>query len=176
MISREIVLVINLDYKNMWIPITIDEYVKLHLKKHKNENEKVIRVRIEAALDDYQKGVKCKCGNDIWIVGSASTPEGCYTCLSGKRHPAGEFEIDTALEKKDKYGRRHIDEMDPRTINGMFDDDGYEINRNSIKKPSLCLTCTKHHSEDWEDEILCDGLRYDQRESDNFICYGYLKE
>jgi hypothetical protein len=32
----------------MWIPITIDDYVKVHLKK--NPNEKVLRVRIEAAL------------------------------------------------------------------------------------------------------------------------------
>jgi hypothetical protein len=32
----------------MWIPISVDKFVELHLKKHPEENEKVLRVRIEA--------------------------------------------------------------------------------------------------------------------------------
>ena len=64
----------KIDYKFMWIPITIDKYVKIHLQKNPNENEKVLRVRIEAALDEYKNGVKCQCGKDIWIVGSAFSP------------------------------------------------------------------------------------------------------
>ena len=32
----------------MWTPISIDDYIKDHLKKNPNENEKVLRVRIEA--------------------------------------------------------------------------------------------------------------------------------
>jgi hypothetical protein len=36
----------------MWIPITIDDYVKVHLKKNPNENEKVLRVRTEALEND----------------------------------------------------------------------------------------------------------------------------
>jgi hypothetical protein len=46
------VLDINPNYKIMWIPITIDDYVKVHLKKNPNENEKVLRVRIEALEND----------------------------------------------------------------------------------------------------------------------------
>ena len=61
-ISIIIVLVINKNFKIMWIPITIDDFVKLHLQKNPNENEKVLRVRIEAALDDYNNGVKCNAG------------------------------------------------------------------------------------------------------------------
>ena len=137
---------------------------------------KVLRVRIEAALEDYKNGVKCQCGKDIWIGGSASSPFACFSCITGKDHPRGDYEIDSALEKRDKQGRRHIDEMDPRKINGMFDDDGYEINRNNIKILPLCLTCVKNKSEDWEDKVLCDGVRYDQVKRDKFICHGYLKE
>jgi hypothetical protein len=78
----------------MWIPITIDEYVKIHLQKNPNENEKVLRVRIEAELEDYNKGVKCQCGEDIWIVGSASSPFGCFSCISGRDYPTGDYEIE----------------------------------------------------------------------------------
>jgi hypothetical protein len=159
----------------MWTPISIDKYVKLHLKKNPNENEKVLRVRIEAALDNYTKGVKCKCGNDIWIVGSASVPFACFSCITGKDHPRGDYEIDSALDKRDMYGRRHIDEMDPGKIAGIFDDDGYEIQRNTIKMQPLCLTCIKNNSDDWEDDVLCNLNRFDQRKSDTFECHEYQK-
>ena len=158
-----------------FIPISIDNYVKIHLKSNPTDNEKVLRVRLEAALDDYQKGVKCHCGNDIWVIGSASDGNRCFTCITGKNHPAGDYEIDSAINKIDKKGRRHIDEMDPTKIAGFFNDDGYEINPDLIKKPSLCLTCLKNYDPGPEDDILCNLNRYDQRNSDNFICHAYEK-
>lgn len=130
------------------------------MKKNPKENERVLRVRIEAALDDYKNGIKCQCGKDIWIVGSASSYFACFSCITGKDHPRGDYEIDSALEKRDRQGRRHIDEMDPGKINGMFDDDGYEIRRDTIKMQPLCLTCAKNNGDDWEDKFLCDGVRY----------------
>jgi hypothetical protein len=168
-------LSVYLKYESMWNPISIEKFVKIHLRKNPNENEKVLRVRIEAALDDYKNGIKCQCGKDIWIVGSASSPFGCFSCISGKEHPSGDYEIDEALDKRDKFGRRNIDEMDPEKINGMFDDDGYEINQNSIKKPSLCLTCLKNIDPDWEEELLCNLNRNDQANEKEFKCYAYEK-
>jgi len=159
----------------MWNPISIDRYVKIHLKKNPNENEKVLRVRIEAALDDYKNGVKCRCGKDIWIVGSASAPFGCFSCITGREHPSGDYEIDSALDKRDKSDRKHIDEMDPRKINGMFDDDGYERNPDSIKKPPLCLTCLKNVEPDWEEDLLCNLNRNDQADEKEFICGAFEK-
>ncbi|MGD0753905.1 MAG: hypothetical protein ABR927_02500 [Bacteroidales bacterium] len=159
----------------MWNPISIDKYVKIHLKKNPNENEKVLRVRIEAALDDYKNGIKCKCGKDIWVVGSASSQFGCFSCITGRDYPRGDYEIESALDKRDKYGRRHINEMDPRKINGMFDDDGYEIKPDSIKKPYLCLTCLKNIDPDWEEELLCNLNRNDQKNDNEFICYEFEK-
>jgi hypothetical protein len=159
----------------MWNPISIDRYVKIHLKKNPNENEKVLRVRIEAALDDYKNGVKCRCGKDIWIVGSASSPFGCFSCITGRDYPRGDYEIDGALDKRDKYGRRNINEMDPRNINGMFDDNRYEIRRDTVKMQPLCLTCIKNNSDDWEDDIICNLNRSDQTNRKEFKCGAYEK-
>ena len=50
----------------MWTPITIDDYIKDHLKKNPNENEKVLRVRIEAL-----KHVSPSQGQKILEQGSA---------------------------------------------------------------------------------------------------------
>jgi hypothetical protein len=159
----------------MWIPVTIDEFVKIHLHENPTENEKVLRVRIEAALDDYKNGIKCQCGKDIWIVGSASSPSGCFNCITGRDFPAGDYEIDGALDKKEIDGRININFMDPRKISGIFDDDGYAIDPKTIKKPSLCLTCKRENSKNWEDDVLCNLSRNDKRNSKKFICGAYEK-
>lgn len=159
----------------MWNPISIDKYVKIHLRKNPNDKGKALRMRIDAALDYYKNGMKCRCGKDIWIVGSATAPFGCFSCITGRDHPCGDYEIDAALDKRDKDGRRHIDEMDPWKIDGIFDDDGYEINRETIKMQPLCLTCIKNNSDDWEDDILCNMNRSAQADEKEFKCGAYKK-
>jgi len=158
-----------------FIPISIDKYVIKHLRSNPDENEKVLRVRLEAALDSYKRGVKCHCGNDIWVIGSAQVGNSCFTCITGESHPAGDYEIDTAINKIDSKGRKHIDEMDPTKIAGIFTDDGYEINPDLIKKPSMCLTCLKNLDPGPEDDFLCNLNRYDQSDCDNFKCHSYEK-
>lgn len=159
----------------MWKPISIDKYIKIHLKKNPDDNERTLKMRIEAALDYYKSGLKCHCGKDIWVIGSVSAPFGCFRCITGKDHPRGDYEIDSALDKRDKDGRRHIDEMDPRKINGIFDDDGYEINQKNIKMQPLCLTCIKYYSDDLEEEMLCNLNRHDQADEKEFKCGAYEK-
>ena len=158
-----------------FIPVSIDEYLGILLKKNPDENEKVIRIRLETVLEDYQKGIKCACGNELWVVGSAKAGNGCFSCISGKKHPAGEYEIEAAVNKIDKKGRKHIDEMDPFRIAGIFTDDGYEINPETIKKPSLCTICHKNLDPDPEDEMLCNLTRFDQQDSPKFVCQAFEK-
>lgn len=159
----------------MWKPISIDQYLKNHLRKNPNDNETKLKMRIDAALDYYKSGLKCPCGNDIWIVGSTTSPFGCFSCITGKDHPRGDYEIDAALDKKDKYGRRHIDEMDPQKITGIFDDDGYEINQETIKIQPLCLSCRRFNSDDKDEELLCNLNRNDQKIGKVFKCGAYQK-
>ena len=158
-----------------FVPISIEKYLTRHLKNNPAENEKDLRARLKSALVDYEKGVKCSCGNDIWVIGSAAVGNSCFTCITGESHPTDDYEIDSAIKKsEDKKGRRHIDEMDPTKIAGLFDDDGYEINTDLIKKPSLCLTCAK--DDDPNEEMLCNMNRYDQKDDKEFICFAYKKK
>jgi len=158
-----------------FLPISIDKYIKLHLKNNPSEDEKDLRSRINAALLASQKGIKCACGNDIWVVGSASVGNSCFTCITGESYPSDDYEIESAIRKsRTKNGRRHIDDMDPTKIAGFFDDDGYEINTDLIKKPSLCLICKKN--DDPEEDFLCNMNRYDQQDKEEFICFAYQKK
>jgi hypothetical protein len=154
--------------------ISIDKYVKLHLKSNPSEHKADIEKRLKSALKDYKNGVKCSCGNDIWVIGSASVGNSCFTCITGESMPTGDYEIDSAIHKrKNKKGQRHIDEIKPTEIHGFFDDDGYKINSDLIKKPSLCLTCI--HNDDPNEEPLCNMNRFDQKDDNDFKCFAYKK-
>lgn len=73
-----------------------------------------------------------------------------------------------------KKKRRHIDEMDKTKINGIFDDDGYEIDMDLIKKPSLCLICV--NDDNPHEEIVCNLIRAGQRNEQEFECFGFEKK
>jgi hypothetical protein len=158
-------------------PVSTDNFIKMHLKSNPSENEKNLREHINEALADYQKGVKCHCGNDIWVIGSAFVGNSCFTCITGESDPSDDYEIDLAVRKSEsKKGRRHIDDIPPGKIAGFFDDDGYEINTDLIPKPGLCLTCQKNDDDDPEEELLCNMNRNDQRNDKEFKCYAYEKK
>ena len=158
-----------------FVPITIEDYIAKHLENNPEESETDLRKRLKKALNDFKNGVKCSCGNDLWVIGSASAGNSCFTCITGESYPTDDYEIDSALRKRDnKNGRRHIDDMDPTKIAGIFDDDGYEIIPELIKKPSLCLICAK--DDDPGEEMLCNLTRYDQRDDEEFNCYAFIKK
>ena len=154
--------------------ISIEKYIKIHLKSNPEENEKDLRKHLERALDAYQKGVKCACGNDIWVVGSAFAGNSCFTCITGEANPDGDYEIDDAtFKREDKKGRRHIDSIDRTKIAGFFDDDGYEINMNLIKKPSLCISCINDNNP--HEDLLCNMNKYNQKDKEEFVCGAFKK-
>ena len=157
-----------------FVPISIDKYIKKHLESNPSEDEIDLRKRLNTALTDYQKGEKCACGNDIWVIGSAFVGNSCFTCITGESYPIDDYEIDSAINKRvDKKGERHIDDINPKEIHGFFDDDGYEINSDLIKKPSLCLTCV--HNDDPKEELPCNMTRFDQQEEQEFKCFAYKR-
>ncbi len=157
-----------------FVPISIDNYIKKHLENNPSENEVDLRFNLESALNDYKKGIKCSCGNDIWVIGSAAVGNSCFTCITGESQPDNDYEIDLAINKREnKKGQRHIDDIDPKKISGFFDDDGFEINTDLIKKPSLCITCIK--DDDPKEEIMCNMNRYDQKDNKDFVCFAYKK-
>lgn len=153
-------------------PISIDAYSKEYLKNNLSENERDLRERLKAALVDYKKGIKCSCGNDIWVIGSASLGNSCFTCLTGETYPIDDYEKDSAITKSENIAIGiHIDDISPFKIGGFFNDAGYEINADLIKKPSLCTTCL--NDDNPNEKLLCDLTRYDQKEEKEFQCFAY---
>ena len=158
-----------------FIPISIENYIKKHLENNPSENETDLRKRLSSALVDYQNGVKCSCGNDIWVVGSAALGNSCFNCITGEGLPIDDYEIDAAIKKREnRKGQRNIGDIKPSEIHGFFDDDGYEINADLIKKPTLCLICVR--DDDHSEEPLCNMTRFDQQGEPEFVCFAYMKK
>lgn len=154
--------------------ISIDNYIEEHLKNNPEENEIDLRERLNTALADYRAGIKCSCGNDIWVVGSASVGNACYTCITGDSYPDDVYEIESAVvRRKDARGRRHIDDIPRDKIAGFFDDDGYEVTPSSVVKAPLCITCQRDYDKDYM--ISCMMTRFDQQNEPIFTCNDYLK-
>lgn len=77
--------------------ISIDEFVKATLKANPKDKMANLRESVLAALKDYKNGVKCQCGQGIWVVGSSIVGNACFTCITGEAFPDDDYEIDEAM-------------------------------------------------------------------------------
>ena len=88
------------------------------------------------------------------------------------------FDIDIEIQKYYNKPIERIQDdcltMNQSQIHGFFDDEGYEINTELIKKPSLCITCTNNDNPN--EELLCNMNRYNQRNDKEFKCFAYKKD
>lgn len=54
------------------------------------------------ALKDFRNGIKCECGNDLWVIGSAFIGNSCFTCITGDSFRSDDYEIDKAINKSNQ--------------------------------------------------------------------------
>lgn len=84
--------------KRGFSPIRKSEYIDKHIKSNPSESKKEFTRAINSALTDYKNGVKCDCGNPIWVIGSAVAGNACFTCITQESTPDNDYEIDEACE------------------------------------------------------------------------------
>lgn len=84
-----------------FVPIRLDEYVQLHLKRNPGVVAADITARLQSALEAYKAGQRCYCGAPIWVIGSAEAGLSCFTCITGEADPSDDYEIAEACDKGD---------------------------------------------------------------------------
>ncbi len=77
-------------------PIKFDDYVERHLESNPGCSRKEITDGLKDALSAYKKGVRCDCGEPIWVIGSAVIGYSCFACITGEAKPDDDYEIDEA--------------------------------------------------------------------------------
>ena len=81
-----------------FVAVRLNQFVKQYLRNHKQANGDEVRAAVEDALAARRQGVRCACGNPLWVAGSAVAGYGCFTCITGSAEPDGDPEIDAACE------------------------------------------------------------------------------
>jgi len=153
-------------------PISLNDYLKKHLKNNPSQNEDELRESLTMAISSFENGIKCTCGNEIWVIGSASIGNSCFSCITGEGYPKDVYEIDTVLEKKENQNPSTNINENGDLINGFYDDDGNQINLNIIPKPTLCISCINNDNP--KEEFFCNMTRFDQKEDKEFKCSAYV--
>jgi len=82
----------------VFIPISIDDYVRKHVASNPGVDRDDLIARLRSALVSAQAGVRCECGDPIWVVGSAEAGLSCFTCITGEAHPSDDYEIAEAID------------------------------------------------------------------------------
>ena len=79
-------------------PISFNAYVDLHVRSNPKDmaRDEVVSA-LRSALNAYNNGTTCHCGNPIWVIGSAFVGDACFTCITGEAYPDGDYEIDEAI-------------------------------------------------------------------------------
>jgi hypothetical protein len=85
----------------LFIPIKIEEYVKLYMKNNPGSNRKDVVARLKETLAAAKAGARCSCGAPIWVIGSAEVGHMCFTCITGEAIPDGDYEIADACRLHD---------------------------------------------------------------------------
>ncbi|UKJ06938.1 hypothetical protein [Solitalea lacus] len=74
--------------------ISIDSFIK----KYKASNPNSDIVELNKNLLYFQQlrkdGINCNCGNPIWIIGSAISGKGCFTCITGETDSSEDYEVE----------------------------------------------------------------------------------
>jgi len=83
-----------------FVPIGVENYLKLHLKNNPDEDPADLRRRLRACLEEALAGARCACGEPIWVIGSAFAGHACFTCTTGEADPSKDYEIDEVLEAR----------------------------------------------------------------------------
>jgi hypothetical protein len=79
--------------ENSMTPITLNAYLKKHLRANPDAKHADLKSRLQYAMSAHRKGVRCACGAPIWIIGSAEAGLGCFSCITGDANPDGDYEI-----------------------------------------------------------------------------------
>ena len=82
--------------KRGFTPIKLDEFVRLHLKSNPEIEREEIVGGLTDAREAYKQGVRCNCGEPIWVIGSAFAGNACFTCITGESMHCDDYEIEEA--------------------------------------------------------------------------------
>ena len=79
--------------KRNFKPISVDKFFDLYQKNNPDTDTNEIRNNLSNFKTLKLQGQKCDCGDPIWIIGSAISGQGCFTCTTGQTDNSIDYEV-----------------------------------------------------------------------------------
>lgn len=73
--------------------ISIDKFIEQHKRNNPQEDLKKLKKDLLHFRQLKMNGVQCNCGNELWVIGSAISGKGCFTCITGEADSSDDYEI-----------------------------------------------------------------------------------
>lgn len=74
--------------------ISIDSFIEKHTKGKLDNEAKQLKKDLIHFQELKKEGVKCNCGNDLWVIGSAISGKGCFRCITMETDCSDDYEIE----------------------------------------------------------------------------------
>ena len=74
--------------------ISVDSFIEIYKPNNPQADLKKLRNDILYFRQLKIEGVKCNCGNSLWVIGSAISGKGCFTCITGESDFSNDYEIE----------------------------------------------------------------------------------
>lgn len=78
----------------LFTKISLDNFIKEYEKANPKDDLNKLRKDLLHFKQLKAEGVKCNCGNSLWIIGSAISGTGCFTCITGETDFSNDYEIE----------------------------------------------------------------------------------
>ncbi|MDP6354087.1 MAG: hypothetical protein QF473_03230 [Planctomycetota bacterium] len=88
--------------KKGFISIRPDEFADLVHEECPDLDRAEIVEHILHARNEYKKGKRCDCGEELWVAGAALAGIACFKCITGQDVPDEDFEIEGCCEGKEQ--------------------------------------------------------------------------
>jgi hypothetical protein len=79
---------------NIFHKVSIERFVEMHVKANPGADYNQLREDLIHFQQLKTEGMKCACGNAIWIIGSAFSGAGCFTCITNETDCSDDFEVE----------------------------------------------------------------------------------
>ena len=84
-----------------FVAITLEDYVGQFMRANPGSQRAQVVARLRDALSAHRSGVRCACGEPIWVLAAAEAGYSCFTCITGESAPVDDYELADALEGRD---------------------------------------------------------------------------
>jgi hypothetical protein len=74
--------------------ISINNFIKKYKIDNPKEDVKKLKDDLIYFKQLRKEGATCNCGNSIWVIGSAISGKGCFTCITGESDCSNDYDIE----------------------------------------------------------------------------------